>query len=301
MNQSNRLLITGASGFTGQHACNHFLQAGFEITAVTRHNTFRNDQIQVEHCDLTDRLAVRDLIKKTKPQYLLHLAGQNHVGQSWEDPVASLQSNSMSTAYLIETLRQENAACKIVVVGSALQFNPTSLSTLTHPYSLSKTLQVLIAQAWAVLYDMNIVIAKPSNLIGPGLSNGVCSIFARKIVDMEDNKIEKILEVNNLNVQRDFIDVRDAVSAYEILLTKGKPGEVYEIASGESRSLGDIIHEFKALTTIDFKTKSQLSNQVEQQVKIIPLKLMNLGWKPTIPLESSLMDILNFYRKNKPV
>lgn len=301
MNQSNRLLITGASGFTGQHACSHFSQAGFDITAVTRHNTFRNDGIQIEHCDLTDHTAVRGLIQKTKPQYLLHLAGQNHVGQSWEDPVASLQSNSMSTAYLIEALRQENASCKIVVAGSALQFDPTTLSTLPHPYSLSKTLQVLIAQAWAALYNMHIVIAKPSNLIGPGLSNGVCSIFARKIVDMEENKVEKVLEVNNLNVQRDFIDVRDAVSAYETLLTKGKPGEVYEIASGESRSLGDIINEFQDLTTIDFKIKSQLINQAEQRVEIAPSKLMNLGWKPTIPLRSSLMDILNFYRKNKRV
>jgi len=301
MNQPNRLLITGASGFTGQHACSHFLQAGFDVTAVTRHNTFSNNQIQIEHCDLTDRLAVRDLISKVKPQYLLHLAGQNHVGQSWEDPVASLLSNSMSTAYLVEALRQENASCKIVIAGSALQFDPTNLSTLPHPYSLSKTLQVLIAQAWAALYNMHIVIAKPSNLIGPGLSNGVCSIFARKIVDMEENKIEKVLEVNNLNVQRDFVDVRDAVSAYEILLTKGDPGEVYEIASGESRSLGDIINEFKALTTVDFKVKSQLINQAEQQVKIVPLKLRNLGWKPAIPLESSLMDTLNFYRKNKRV
>lgn len=301
MNQSNRLLITGASGFTGQHACSHFSQAGFDIIAVTRHNTFSNNQIQIEHCDLTDRLAVRDLIKKTKPQYLLHLAGQNHVGQSWLDPVASLQGNSMSTAYLMEALRQENASCRIVVVGSALQFDPKNISTLTHPYSLSKTLQVLIAQSWAVLYNMHIVIAKPSNLIGPGFSNGVCSIFARKIVDMEENKIEKVLEVNNLNVQRDFIDVRDAVSAYETLLTKGKPGEIYEIASGKSRSLEEVIDCFKSLAKVEFETVSRTDEAKEQQFEIPPLKLANLGWKPAISFESSLKDILNFYRQNEKI
>ncbi len=299
MNQLPKLLITGASGFTGRHACSHFSKAGFDVTAVTRHNTFSNEQIQIEHCDLTDKDAVRRLVKKVKPQYLLHLAGQNHVGQSWIDPVSSLEANSMSTLYLIEALRQERPDCKIVVVGSALQFDPKDISTLTHPYSLSKTLQVLIAQSWEILYNMHIVIAKPSNLIGPGFSSGVCSIFAKKIVDMEENKAEKILEVNNLNAQRDFIDVRDTVSAYETLLRKGKSGETYEIASGKSRSLEEVIHWFKTLTTVDFEVKSKLNEQIKQQVELMPLKLMNLGWKPTIPFQLSLKDILVFYRKNK--
>lgn len=298
MKQLPKLLITGASGFTGRHACSHFLKVGFDVTAVTRHNTFSNDQIQIEYCDLTDKEAVRRLVKKVKPQYLLHLAGQNHVGQSWIDPVSSLEANSMSTLYLIEALRQERPDCKIVVVGSALQFDPKDISTLTHPYSLSKTLQVLIAQSWERLYSMHIVIAKPSNLIGPGLSKGVCSIFAKKIVDMEESKTENVLEVNNLNAQRDFLDVRDAVSAYETLLIKGKSGEIYEIASGKSYSLEEVIHRFKSLTTVNFEIKSQVSDKKEEQVEIKLLKIMKLGWKPAIPFEISLKDIINFYRRN---
>jgi len=297
MNQLPKLLITGASGFTGRHACSHFLKAGFDVTAVTRINTF-NDQVQLEHCDLTDKDAVRRLVKKVRPQYLLHLAGQNHVGQSWIDPVSSLEANSMSTLYLIEALRQEKPDCKIVVVGSALQFDPKDISILTHPYSLSKTLQVLIAQSWEILYNMHIVIAKPSNLIGPGFSNGVCSIFAKKIVDMERNKTQKVLEVNNLNTQRDFIDVRDAVNAYEILLTKGKPGEIYEIASGKGHSLEEVIKCFKFLTKVEFETVSQTSKIEEQQGRFLALKLKNLGWNPIIRFETSLRDTLNFYREN---
>ncbi|CAH0322713.1 GDP-6-deoxy-D-mannose reductase [Peribacillus frigoritolerans] len=238
-------------------------------------------------------------MKKTKPQYLLHLAGQNHVGKSWIDPVSTMEANSMSTAYLIEALRQENPACKIVVVGSALQFDPISMSTLAHPYSLSKTLQVLIAQSWAILYKMPIVIAKPSNLIGPGISNGVCSIFARKIVDMEEEKAAKVLEVYNLNVQRDFLDVRDAVKGYEVLLKKGKPGKIYDVASGVSRSLEDIIKGFRSLTTVDIEVKSEQDEQIEKHLGIVPQKLMCLGWKPAIPIETSLRDILDFYRRKE--
>lgn len=298
MSQLPKLLITGASGFTGQHACSHFIKAGYEVTAVTR-TDLNNPEVLVEQCDLTNEEAVRKLIKKVKPQYLLHLAGQNHVGHSWSEPISTLEANYNSTLNLIEALRLENPDCKTVIVGSALQFDPSNLSTLTHPYSFSKTLQVLVAQAWAKLYNLHIVIAKPSNLIGPGFSNGVCSIFAKRIIYMEENKRETVLNVNNLGAQRDFIDVRDAISAYEILLINGSSGEIYEISSGKSYSLKEVITRFQSLTSVDFQITSTESDFNEAKVKILPNKILNLGWKPTISIQSSLEDTLIFYRQNK--
>jgi GDP-4-dehydro-6-deoxy-D-mannose reductase len=298
MNETGKVLITGASGFTGQHACEHFSNAGYDVIAVTRKNPISCKNIQVEYCDLTNDHDVLNLVKKTKPQYLLHLAGQNHVGDSWVDPVSSLDVNVMSTLYLLEAIRKESPLCKVIVVGSALQFDLKDLSTVNHPYSLSKTLQVLIAQSWASLYNMNIVIAKPSNLIGPGLSNGVCSIFARKIVDMEKTKSENVLRVNNLYAKRDFIDVRDAVNAYETLLLKGKSGEVYDIASGINRSLEEVIHVMKSLTEVDFQVKSQTNNQIEEPNENLLNKISALNWKSTIPFKSSINDILTYYREN---
>ncbi|MCK2003972.1 NAD-dependent epimerase/dehydratase family protein [[Brevibacterium] frigoritolerans] len=299
MNQQGKLIITGASGFTGQHACAHFLKSGYDITAVSRKKMNIEGRIHAECCDLINGNDVYDLIKRTKPQYLLHLAGQNHVGESWSEPVSTLEANAMSTANLIDAIRKESPACKIVIVGSALQIDLSSISSIPHPYSLSKTLQVLIAQSWAVLYNMNIIIAKPSNLIGPGVSNGVCSIFAKKIAEMEKKGLEKVLEVENLEVQRDFLDVRDAVRAYDLLLTKGQPGETYDVTSGNNHSLGEIIEGFRSVTTDDIKVNSLQNEKIENKVAIDPIKLMNLGWKPSIPLESSLMDILTFHRELK--
>ncbi|MEI2325692.1 NAD-dependent epimerase/dehydratase family protein [Priestia megaterium] len=297
MSLSPKLLITGASGFTGKHACHYFSNEGYEVIAVARNITFNND-FQTERCDLTNKEDVKKLVKKVKPRYLLHLAGQNHVGQSWTDPISSIETNVMSTLHLMEALRHENPYCKVIVVGSALQFDPNQISTLMHPYSLSKTLQVVIAQSWEVLYNMPITIAKPTNLIGPGFSNGVCSIFAKRIVNMEMNKGEKIIQVNNLDAERDFLDVRDAVKAYELILTKGSSGETYDISSGKSYSLREVIDSLKSLTTIDFKINSSVNNSKEEKVKNNPVKTLNLGWKPTIPLERSLEDSLNFYRRN---
>ncbi|MFS0889005.1 NAD-dependent epimerase/dehydratase family protein [Peribacillus frigoritolerans] len=299
MNQQGKLIITGASGFTGQHACAHFLKSGYDITAVSRKRMNIEGSIHAECCDLINGNDVYNLIKRTKPKYLLHLAGQSHVGESWSEPVSTLEANTMSTAYLIDAIRKESLDCKIVIVGSALQIDPSSISSIPHPYSLSKTIQVLIAQSWAFLYNMNIIIAKPSNLIGPGVSNGVCSIFAKKIAEMEKKGMEKVLEVENLEVQRDFLDVRDAVRAYDLLLTRGQPGETYDVASGNNHSLGEIIEGFRSVTTDDIKVNSQQNERIENKVAIDPIKLMNLGWKPRIPLESSLMDILTFHRELK--
>lgn len=300
MSSLPKLLITGANGFTGNHACSHFAKAGFKVIAVVR-NHAPADLFQTEICDLTNKKAVTEMIKKVKPQYLLHLAGQNHVEESWIDPVSSLEANFLSTLYLIEALRHENPTCKIIVVGSALQFNPQEISTLKHPYSLSKTLQVLIAQSWAELYKLPIIIAKPSNLIGPGISNGVCSIFAKKIVDMEKKYTEKVLEVSNPYAQRDFIDVRDVVYAYETLFKKGSSGKLYDIASGDSRSLAKVIDTFKKITNEEFKVVCTANSKKEENIKISCLNLRQLGWQPLIPFEVSLLDILNFYRYNKSI
>lgn len=296
MSRQNHVLITGASGFTGLHACKHFADSGFDVTAVARKSFPACKRVRIETCDLRNKDEVNSLVKKVKPQYVLHLAGLNHVGESWIDPLSFFESNSVSTAYLIDALRQEQSSQKIVIVGSALQFDPHRMSSLLHPYSLSKTLQVLIAQAWSVLFEMPVVIAKPSNLIGPGVSNGVCSIFAQKIANMEKNESEKLLEINNLNAQRDFIDVRDAVSAYETLFLMGDSGETYDISSGKSYSLGDIALGFKSFASVDFEIVSKVHDLIEPKVNIIPIKMMELGWKPIIPIESSLKEILDFYR-----
>lgn len=292
------IIITGANGFTGKHACDYFINKNYRVIAVTRTPTHHtsNHQIVYEHCELTDKSSVAHLIQKTKPDFLLHLAGQNQVQKSWEDPISSIEANAMSTLFLVDSLRTINPKCKIVIVSSALQFDPNHYSTLIHPYGLSKTLQSIIAQSWEVLFGMDIIIAKPSNLIGPGESSGICSLIAKKIRDMEILDVEKIIEVNNLFVRRDFLDVRDAVAAYEILFNYGKSGETYDISTGKSRYLKDITDTLRNLTTVDFKVKS-IENKPEEREDNTPFVLQSMGWNPLIPFENSISDTLSYYRQ----
>lgn len=113
---------------------------------------------------------------------------------------------------------------------------------------------------------------------------------------MENKKAEKVLEVNNPNVERDFLDVRDAVSAYETLLLSGKPGEIYDITSGKNRSLKEVINGLQSLTTVNFEIRYLSNERLETKEEIIPAELVNLGWKPSFSFETSLLDTLNFYR-----
>ncbi|MFA9556936.1 NAD-dependent epimerase/dehydratase family protein [Evansella sp. AB-rgal1] len=292
-----RILITGAGGFTGHHACEYFEEAGYEVIAVKRNKLSVNDNIVTEYCDLTDQFEVEKLINKTKPRYVLHLAGQNHVADSWEKPIESIQANMLTTSYLIEAMRKERITSKIIVVGSALQFDLDDVTTLTHPYSLSKSLQVLVAKSWNKLYGVDVVIAKPSNIIGPGPSNGVCSIIARQIVRMEHNEeISREIAINNPYIQRDFIDVRDVIKGYNTLFQKGVSGETYEIASGQSYLLMDVIETMKSISKVQFKVKSHQKVK-EKPVQINPRKLRDLGWTTTIPFSTSIDDVFQYFRK----
>ncbi|MEI4770661.1 NAD-dependent epimerase/dehydratase family protein [Psychrobacillus sp. FJAT-51614] len=299
MTKKPKIMITGANGFTGVHACHYFKKAGYDVIAVFRTSPARitDERIQMELCDLTDKHQVNRLISRTKPDQVLHLAGQNNVLESWNDPIVSLEANGMSTAYLVDAIRKENYHCKIIVVGSAFQVDLSMTSFLLHPYSLTKTIQTLIAQAWESLYGMDIVIAKPSNLIGPGESKGVCSILAKKVAELEVYDSEKVLTVNNLLAHRDFLDVRDAVSAYEKIFQIGKSGAIYDISSGKSRSLKEVTDTLQNLSKIEMRVHA-INNTQEKILVTTNKELLDAGWKPLIPFEKSLEDILNYQRQN---
>jgi GDP-4-dehydro-6-deoxy-D-mannose reductase len=296
-----KILITGANGFTGRHAIDYFTHKDFDVVAVVRTKTVfqRHLDHSIEECDLTNEQAVNNLIKRIKPGFILHLAGKNSVEESWNTPAYYILTNTMSTLFLLEAIRKHCTDAKTLIVGSALQYNPCSKPSPLHPYSVSKGLQALVANSWKDLFKLDLTIAKPSNLIGPGVSNGVCSIFAQKIPEMEQGKIAPILNVSDLLAKRDFLDVRDAVRAYEYLLKMKTNEDEYEICSGIPRTLEEVIKTFQSLT----KIKLVIENQQAVAKQVSPMmdnhKMSALNWKPLIPFEKSLKDTLEFYRMNQ--
>jgi GDP-4-dehydro-6-deoxy-D-mannose reductase len=288
------ILITGASGFTGYHACEYFTKEGYEVVGLVRRNGYTPScDIKIRQCNIANNHEVIQVFKETKPAFILHLAGQNHAGESWKDPVSSFYSNTVGTFNLLEAMRLICPKSTAVIIGSALEFNPCESIRPPHPYSITKMMQVKLALYWSQLYNLNIVIAKPSNLIGPGPSNGVCSLFAERIVEMERQKREPHLVVHDILTTRDFVDVRDVIKAYDLLLQKGKNGEVYEIASGVSRTLEDVIKMYQKHSIRQFHYHSNVSDQHHSPVTIDLTRINELGWQPETSFEDSLLDIIN--------
>jgi GDP-4-dehydro-6-deoxy-D-mannose reductase len=298
---SPKILITGASGFTGRHAIDYFSNNGMEVVAVVRtKTTFQHHMnYHIEECDLINEKAVNELIEKIKPDYVLHLAGRSSVEESWKFPAYYMMTNVISTLNLLEALRFHCSESKTVIVGSALQFDPRITPNPVHPYSLSKGIQILVADSWKRMFGLDITIAKPSNLIGPGFSNGVCSVFARKINEMEIGGIQPILEVSDLTSGRDFLDVRDAVRAYDYLLKSNTIEDAYEICTGITRPLEQVIRTFQSLTEITLRIKDKKVTSTQFSPMMDNTKMRALNWEPLIPFEQSLYETLQFYRVNK--
>lgn len=291
------LLITGASGFTGRHACDYFQKRGWDVTAIVRNKRIGIQGIKVYSCDLTKREAVETIITNSKPDYILHLAGINSVHDSWHSPLESIEGNVLSTLYLLEAVRKRTDQPRMIVVGSALQHKPGDKPL--HPYSVSKTMQVQLAEEWAHLFDLDIMMMKPTNLIGPGPSKGICSLIAEEIAREEQIGGTPSLRINDLSAKRDFLDVRDVVRAYDLLFQHGEKGKLYEIGSGQLRSLGEVVDHYQQLTDLPMKIEGLRSNSTEDLPSVNNEHIYELGWRPVKSFRSSLVDILQYFRNTR--
>ncbi len=245
-------------------------------------------------CDCTDAEQVRKAVCETAPDYALHLAGRNAVGDSWTDPAGHFTANVMSTVYLLDALRAF-PACQTLIVGSMLNFKLSAKPQPVSPYSLTKTLQTLTAHSWRELYGQPIKVALPSNLIGPGFSGGVCGLLARKAVQVERAGDETPFRLSSLVEQRDFLDVRDAVRAYERILFHGASGVEYRVASGNLHSLEDVVNGFQKICSrpIPIEVGTALPKQSAEPINIDGVK--SIGWVPQYSFDESLQDAFRFF------
>ncbi|WP_161598832.1 NAD-dependent epimerase/dehydratase family protein [Bacillus mesophilum] len=288
------ILITGGNGFTGRHACRYFAGQGFHVISVVRSAGIENHDIQTEICELTNAEETSKLIQRVKPEYILHLAGQSNAGESWSQPISYMESNVMATLFLLEAIRIHAPSCKVVITGSILQY-PLKESILPpHPYSLSKTLQIFASKSWANYFDLNIVIAKPTNLIGPGPSTGVCSILAKRVAEFEKTGKNDVLTNMDLQAKRVFLDVRDAIRAYHQLFLIGGQGKEYDVSFGTEATVGEAASILSSLAAVKFFVPEGVHEEKLSSLTRTGSKEFNCT--STIPLEQSLADTLDYFR-----
>lgn len=290
------VLITGANGFSGQHACRYFATIGMKVIGVVRRNGTDELPCETRSCELTDRLAVRSLLEEVAPDYVLHLAGRNSVPESWKDPVSFIETNVLATVYLLDAIRMTSPGARTLVVGSMAQYSQTVRSSPPHPYSFSKMLQVASAQSWADLFGQRVMICHPSNLIGPGPSSGICGLLGRKVAQLERGGEPSPFRLSSLTEQRDFLDVRDAAAAYAAILLQGDCGESYPIGSGIFRTLGDVVRSFQSSARCDVPVDVSKEPVPTYPEPVDVAKVNELGWQARVPFAQSVADILDYFR-----
>jgi len=289
-----RALITGGKGFVGQWLAAHLKDHGDEVAVIDLET------------DVADGAAVRRVMHDVAPDAVYHLAAMTHVGESWEYPSQVLRVNVLGTAEILAAARAEASQARVLVVSSAEVYGvvrpeqlPLGEDTPTapaSPYAASKLAAEDVAlQAWRG-YRQPVVVVRPFNHIGPGQSpNFFVPAMAKRIVEARRSGAAS-LRVGTLSTRRDFTDVRDVVVAYRLLIERGVPGEVYNVCSGVDVAMSDVAAQLLALAGADLRleTDPELVRPVDVPVLRGDAALLRAatGWEPTVPLATTLADVL---------
>jgi GDP-4-dehydro-6-deoxy-D-mannose reductase len=313
-----KVLITGITGFVGSHLAEYLLtKDNLEICGVVR---WRSDTENIEHikdrltlyeCDIRDATSVRNVIEKVMPERIFHLAAQSYVVTSWHAPHEALTTNIIGELNIFESIRELKINPFMQIAGSSEEYGLVSENELPvketnrlhplSPYGVSKVGQDLLGYQYHQSYGLNIIRTRAFNHTGPRRGEVfVCSNFAKQIALIEKEKDEPVIYVGNLKARRDFTDVRDVVLAYWLALEKCQPGEVYNICSGRTREIEEVLNILLGLTKKKIKIKQDAGRLRPSDVPVLlgdSSKFRKItGWRPEIPFEKTLEDLLNYWR-----
>lgn len=313
-----RVLITGAGGFVGKHLIEAIsAQTDYEIFATALdEKEASNIDLSEDHItliDITDKDKVQALFERVKPEQIYHLAAQSSVGLSWKIPAVTLRVNIEGTLNILEAMRcQDMSGNKILLIGSAEQYGKVTAADLPigeeqavvagNPYAISKIAQEQLAAIYKDAYGLNVCIVRAFNHIGTGQRpDFVISDWAHQIVEIERGEKEPKLFVGNIKVRRDFTDVRDIVRAYMLIMEKGESGQIYNVGSGKSISLEELLRTMISLSerkdiAVEVDPDKVRAADIEELVSDNRKLVEATGWKKTIPLEQTLTDILDSLR-----
>ncbi|MBP9781134.1 GDP-mannose 4,6-dehydratase [Candidatus Woesebacteria bacterium] len=313
-----KILITGGTGFAGTHLVEHLLHdslsepAEIHVTHFgnklpTLFDTFKPHQIH--QVDLQDAVALDQLIKLVLPKEIYHLAAIASVSSSYSHAARVIQNNSAIQINILESVMKFVPEARLLVIGSGEEYGmsfPDELPiTENHPfrplspYAVSKVTQDLLAYSYYLSRKLNILRVRPFNHTGEGQTvDFAIPSFASQIVEVELGKRTNLL-VGSLDAKRDVSDVKDIVTAYQLVMQSGEVGEVYNIGSGQSVSMQAILSELVKLSTVKIKIETDPTKlrptDIPEMVADIT-KISNLGWQPKISRDQTLMRVLHWWR-----
>jgi GDP-4-dehydro-6-deoxy-D-mannose reductase len=314
-----KALITGISGFVGSHLAEYLLESSDWEVAGTVFGPYGNiadlcGRLELYPAELSRLDVMTFILEQAQPDVIFHLAAQPLVSASRRDPWGTLETNIRMQLNVLEGVAQVKPMCQVLVVGSSEEYGlispedlPIDEDTPLRPlsaYALSKVTQDLMGLQYSLTHNLQVIRVRPFNHIGPRQRRGfVAPDLASQIAAAEVGRQPALLQVGNLEARRDFSDVRDVVRAYVMLLTHGEPGNVYNVGSGESHSVQELLDRLLAMSQVPIEVVQDPQRMRPSDVPEVVCDAGRIreqtGWQPEIPFEQSLQDILDYWRQEE--
>jgi GDP-mannose 4,6-dehydratase len=314
-----RVLVTGITGMVGSHLADHVLgeHAGTEVHGLVR---WRSPRTHVRHLEgrvtlhegeLRDLHSLVRVLQKVQPDWIFHLAAQSYVSASFGAPADTLHTNVIGTTNLLDAVRIAGLDPKIHVCSSSEVYGQVTPAEVpiretnelrpASPYAVSKVGEDLIAQQYVLSYGLKILRTRMFTHTGPRRGDVFAeSAFAKQIAEVEAGVRPNPIRVGFLDSVRTFADVRDAVRAYWLLLERCPPGAVYNVGGERTMTVGEMLELLKGMARcrIEHAVDPALvrPSDVTLQIPDTTKFRTATGWRPEIPLERTLRDLLEYQR-----
>ncbi|PVM89169.1 GDP-mannose 4,6-dehydratase [Caulobacter endophyticus] len=323
-----RALITGVTGMVGSHMLDFLLEeTDWEIYGMCRWRSpldniqqhldriNAKDRVHLVYGDLRDYLSINDVVLKSQPDYVFHLAAQSFPRTSFEAPLDTFETNIQGTAHVLEALRLNGSKAVIHVCASSEVFGRVPKEKLpideectfhpASPYAISKVGTDLVGRYYAEAYGMTVMTTRMFTHTGPRRGDVFAeSTFAKQIAMIEAGLIEPVIKVGNLQSLRTFADVRDAVKAYYMLVTHNPvAGEYYNIGGTYTCGIDEMLNKLISLSTHKEEIRIEIDPDrlrpidADLQVPNTAKFEAHTGWKPEIPFETTMQDLLDYWRE----
>jgi GDP-4-dehydro-6-deoxy-D-mannose reductase len=311
-----RALITGISGFVGSHLAEHLLDLGAWTVAGTVYGGNENiahlrERLVLYEAELSELQTVRNIIEDSRPDAIFHLAAQPIPSLSRIDPWFTLENNIRLQLNVLQAVSQVAPKAAVLVVGTSEEYGQAAESDLplredaplrpTTAYAVSKIAQDFLGLQYHLSHGLRTVRVRPFNHIGPRQRRGfVAPDFASQIAEIEAGVRPPLMTVGNLDVARDFSDVRDIVRGYVLALMQGEPGEVYNLGACKAYTVRELLGTLLARASMPIEVRQDPERLRPVDAPRIVADCSKLhrqtGWQTLIPFEQTLAEVLDYWR-----
>ncbi|WP_022761019.1 GDP-mannose 4,6-dehydratase [Butyrivibrio sp. AD3002] len=303
-----KVLIFGVGGFVGSHLATEFKNHGYDVYGSDRMSVHAIPDVDGTFvCDLNDTDSVKSIIALVRPTHIVNLAAVSNVGISWKIPRTTVDVNVCGSLNILEAVKDLDLDIKVLLVGSSEEYditygaiNEETRLQARNPYGISKIMLEQFATLYREHYDMKVFHVRAFNHTGLGQTDSfVIPSWCKQVADISKSGKPGVMRVGNLNVSRDFSNVKDIVRAYRLIIESEKYNEVYNVGSGQSVSLKDLLDYIIGLSSqpITVETEPKLVRKGENPVICCDHSKItkDLGWEPEYNIFDTAKEVYDYY------